>query len=313
MSNLYPQAFVKGFSDNIFHLAQQKGSRLRPFVRNEVQNAEVDFYDRLGPTSAIKKVGRHSDTPLVNSDHSRRGVKMNDYEWADLIDKEDRIRALIDPTSPYAMSAAWALGRAMDLEIIDAALGSAITGKEGDSTQAQLAAQYVGAVASTAVSNLNVATLIKVKSLFGQADVDENEMLHIAVSQKQIDGLLGENQVTSADYNAIKALVHGEVDTFMGFKFHRTQLLRTAGAGGFLASINTTTGAVTLSTGNGNNTRRCFAWAESGIVLASGSEIKGRIDERADKSYSKQVYASMTCGAVRLEETKVVGILCTEA
>lgn len=312
MSNLYPQAFVKGYSANVFHLSQQKGSRLRAFVRNETQNAEVDFYDRLGPTAAIKRVSRHSDTPLVNSDHSRRGVRMNDYEWADLIDKEDMIRSLQDPTSPYAMAAAMALGRSMDDEIIEAALGTALYGAEGELSQAMTAGQFIGAVASSAVSNLNVATLIKVKEKFGINDVDESIPLHIAVSQRQITGLLGETQVTSADYNGIKALVHGEVDTFMGFKFHRLERIKKSTTDGFVATINTSTGAVTLSTGNGNGTRRCFAWAQDGILLANGSEVRGRIDERADKSYSKQVYASMSCGAVRMEESKVVGILCTE-
>jgi hypothetical protein len=312
MSNTIDQAFVKQYSANIFHLSQQKGSKLRPFVRVESQKGEVEFFERLGPTAAIKKVSRHSDTPLINSDHSRRAVYLSDYEWADLIDKQDLIRTLIDPANPYVQAASWALGRSMDDEIVAAALGTAYAGKEGSTAVTLPATQYVGAVASSAVSNLNVATLIKVKEKFGVADVDESIPLHIAVSQKQISALLNENQVTSADYNAIKALVYGEVDTFMGFKFHRLERLPVNGSGSFVASINTSTGVVTLSSGNGNNARRAFAWAQDGIVLSTGMDIKARIDERNDKSYSTQVYACMSVGAVRLEESKVVGVLCTE-
>jgi len=123
MSINIDQAFVKQYSANIFHTAQQKGSRLRPFVRVESQKGEVEFFERLGPTNAIKKVSRHSDTPLINSDHSRRAVYLSDYEWADLIDKQDMVRTLIDPANPYVQAASMALGRSQDSEIIQAALG----------------------------------------------------------------------------------------------------------------------------------------------------------------------------------------------
>jgi hypothetical protein len=315
MSSTIDQAFVKQYSANIFHLSQQKGSHLRAYVRQESQASEVQFFERLGATAAQKKVTRHSDTPLMNSQHSRRAVYLSDYEWADLIDKQDKVRTLIDPENPYVQSAMMALGRSIDDEIIAAALGTAYEGQDAGTSVILPATQYVGAIydgTPAAVSNLNVKTLIMVKSKFGVNEVDPSEQLHIAVTQSQIDSLLNENKVTSADYAAIKALVHGEVDTFMGFKFHKTQRLPTSGTGGFLASINTSTGVVTLTTGNGNNTRRCFAWVESGIVQSTGMEMRGRIDERADKSYSTQVYASMSVGAARLEEKKVVAVLCTE-
>lgn len=312
MSSQITEAFVQQYNANVFHLAQQKGSRLRSFVRQEMQRGKNQYFDRIGAVAAQLKVGRHSDTPQLDTPHSRRMVALSDYEWADLIDDQDKIRMLNDPTSDYAQAAAWSMGRSMDDVLIAAALGTAYSGETGQTSVILPATQYMGAVASSAVSNLNLATLIKVKSLFGQADVDESIPLHIAVSQKQIDGLLAETAVTSSDYNTVKALVKGEVDSFMGFKFHRLQRLPTAGAGGFLASINTSTGAVTLSTGNGNNTRRCFAWAEDGLLLSVGKDMKGRISERADKSYSTQVYSCMSIGATRMEEVKVVGILCTE-
>ena len=42
------------------------------------------------------------------------------YEYADLIDNQDKVRTLIDPTSSYAIAAAYALGRDVDDEIIAA-------------------------------------------------------------------------------------------------------------------------------------------------------------------------------------------------
>lgn len=323
MSSQISTAFVQQYSANIYILSQQKGSRLRPYVRQESQKGKTAYYDQIGAVNAVKKVGRHSDTPLLDTPHSRRAVTMNDYEWADMIDDQDKIRTLIDPTNSYAMAAMWAIGRSMDDEIIAAALGTAKTGEDGATSVILPATQYVGAVITqaspyngvvptAALSNLNVETLIRVKSKFGIADTDEDEALHIAVTQSQIDSLLGQVQVTSADYNGVKALVEGKVDTFMGFKFHRIQRLPTAGSGGFLAAVTLATGVVALSTGNANNFRRCFAWKESGLLLAVGQDYEGRITERADKSYATQVYARMSCGAVRMEEVKVVAILCQE-
>lgn len=300
MSNTIDQAFVKQFSANVMMLSQQKGSRLRAHVRNESQKGEVAFYERLGATAAIKKVNRHGDTPLVNSIHSRRGVYMNDYEWADLIDDQDKVRMLIDPTNPYVQSAMMALGRTIDDEIIAAALGSANAGKEGTTLVPLPAAQYVGVPALAA---FDVATLIRIKSKFGQNEVDGK--LHLAVSQKEIDSLLASTQVTSADFASVKALVNGEVTEFMGFTFHRTERLPVGGITATIASD----GSVTLVTGNGDTARRCFAWAEDGIVFASAIDMQSRISERDDKSYATQVYARGTWGATRLEEEKVVAVL----
>jgi hypothetical protein len=67
----------------------------------------------------------NSDTPLMDTPHTRRMVTMTDYEYADLIDSQDKIRMLADPTSTYARAAAAAMGRAMDDVIIAAMYGAA--------------------------------------------------------------------------------------------------------------------------------------------------------------------------------------------
>jgi len=92
----------------------------------------------------------------------------------------------------------------------------------------------------------------------------------------------------SADYNSVRALVSGEIDTFMGFKFIRTE------------QINVDSSADQLV--------MCFHRA--GIGLAIFDDVKARISERPDKRYSTQVYYEMTIGAARLEEERVVEIAC---
>lgn len=279
-------AFVKQFGSTIEHLAQQKGSRLRGAVRNETVVGEEAYFDQLGSTTAIQKTARNSDTPLIKSDHQRRRVTMYAYEWADLVDKEDQLKMLIDPANPYSQAAAWALGRAIDSAIIAAASGTAYTGKAGG-TSTSFDSNMAVAAAS---ANLTLAKLLSAKKLLDSQDVDPEEPRFCAITASQVQSLLNTTQVQSADYNSIRSLVQGEIDTFVGFKFIRTQLLALS-----------------------STTRTCLAWAKSGLLLAIGSEIKAEITRRADKSYATQVYLAMSIGSTRMSEKKVVTIACIES
>lgn len=294
MSVQITTAFVQQYKSNVEHLVQQKGSRLRPYVRVESQAAEFDFYDRIGATAALEVTGRHQDTPLVNVPHDRRRVSLRDFDWADLIDRTDRIRMLIDPTSPYAQSAAFALGRKMDQVIIESAFGTAYTGKTGSSTVSfpasqQIAVDYVE-TGSAANSGLTIGKLRRAKELLDSNEVDPSDSRIIVVTAKQVTDLLRTTEVTSADYNSVKALVSGELNTFMGFEFVRTELLST----------------------DANSHRRVICYAKSGLLCAMGMDINVDIGPRRDKRNATQVYCSASFGAVRMEEEKVVEIKCAE-
>lgn len=312
MSSEITTAFVKQFSANVFHLSQQKGSRLASLVRNESQRGKSAFYDRIGAVTAVKRTSRHADTPQIDTPHSRRRVTLVDYEWADLIDDADKLRMLIDPASDYAQSAVFALGRSKDDVIIENALGNAYGGEEGSSTVTLADANKVVAFdgTSTTGNNLNIQTLRKVKQRFDANDVDESIPRYIAIGSSQLNSLLGETAIQSADYNTVKALVQGEIDTFLGFKFVRTERLATLADNPSYnnADGSYNSGSQTLATG----ARRCIAWAQDGLLLATAKDVNGKISERADKSYSTQVYACMGIGATRMEENKVVEVLCKE-
>ena len=312
MSVQITTAFVEQFKGNVVHLVQQKGSRLREAVEVETVTGKNAFFEQIGKTAAQQRTSRHSDTPRVDTPHARRRVCLVDYDWADLIDDADKLRMLIDPTSDYAQAAMWALGRAKDDVIIENALGNAYGGEEGASTVTLANANKVAAFDGTATTgnNLNIQTLRKVKEKFDSNDVDESIPIYIAIGSSQLQALLGETAIQSADYNTVKALVQGEIDTFLGFKFIRTERLATLGS---TVAYDKDDG----SYGSGGNTfatggRRCFAWAQDGLLLATAKDVTGKISERADKSYSTQVYACMGIGATRMEENKVVEILCKE-
>ena len=302
------QHFVNQYSANIFHLSQQKGSKLAGLVRNESQKAESAFYDRLGQSEALTKTTRHGDTPLIEVEHSRRRVTMVDKEWATLLDDQDKIRMLNDPTSEYAQNAMWSLGRAKDREIIDQALGTAYSGKAGATSVVMPNSQKLASVASSAGSGVNVQALRRIKKKFADNNVDEGMGLNAVLDPKAIyDDLLAETEISSADFNTVKALAAGEIDTFMGFKFTSIAGLLNVQSGAL--AFNQTTGAVGSGSGDADTYRRGIFFQREGLLLATGMEVKGRISERDDKSYSTQVYASLSMGATRMEEEKVVELL----
>ncbi|MBX7147133.1 MAG: hypothetical protein K1X44_07480 [Alphaproteobacteria bacterium] len=286
MSFQVDTAFVKNYSSTLYHLVQQKGSRLRTAVRQEILNGEENYFDQIGSTDALEKLARHGDSPAISIPHTRRRVFQRDFEWGDLIDKNDKIRLLIDPASSYLQSAMWSLGRRIDDVLIDAALGTAYTGKNGTISVPLPLTQKIPVNAS----GLTLQKLFDAKERLDAADVDPDEPRYIAVTAKQITNLLNTTEVKSSDYNTVRALVQGQIDSYMGFKFITTQRLAK----------------------DINGDRQIIAWAQNGLLLAIGQDIQGQVASRPDKSFSTYVYACLSCGATRMEEQKIIEIACKE-
>ena len=287
MSNQITTAFVQQYSNNVQMLSQQKGSLLRSAVDVETVVGKNAFFDQVGSALAVKRTTRHADTPQMDTPHARRRVSLVDYEYADLIDNQDKIRTLIDPTSAYASAAAYALGRAQDDEIIAALSGTAFTGETGSTATILPSAQKITEGGS---NGLTIAKLRSAKEILDAASVDPSIARYIAVSPKQITDLLGTTEVTSSDFNSVKALANGEVNSFLGFNFIVSNRLTSA-----------------------SSKRLCLLWAMDGCKMAIGQDLMTRIDERSDKGYAHQVYVCQSIGATRMEEDKVVTIEAHEA
>jgi hypothetical protein len=287
MSSQITTAFVQQYSQNVQLLSQQKGSLLRDKVDVESIVGKNAFFDQVGVATAVKRTSRHADTPQMDTPHARRRCSLVDYEYADLIDEQDKVRMLIDPTSSYAQAAAFAMGRAMDDEIISAATGTAFTGETGSTSTTLPVGQQI---TEAGTDGLTIAKLRQAKKILDLNSVDPSIPRYIIVSPKQIDDLLGTTSVTSSDFNTVKALVQGEVNAFMGFNFIVSNRLSIA-----------------------SSKRKCIAYAMDGIKLALGKDVMSRIEERADKGYATQVYYCMSIGATRMEEEKVVSIEAHEA
>ena len=291
MSIQITTSFVEQYSSNVTMLSQQMGSKLRGSVDVENINVKNAFFDQVGVTAAQIRTSRHGDTPQIDTPHSRRRLSLADYEWADLVDDVDKVRMLVDPTSSYAKAAAAAMNRSIDDVIITAMNASANTGVAGGTSTALPSTQKTAT--SDQSDGLTIAKLLSAKKIMDNNDVDPSLKRYIVCGPQQISDLLGTTSVTSADFNTVRALSTGEVNSFLGFEFiMSTRLNKDA--------TNTTD-------------RLVFAYTEDAIKLGIGKDIAAKISERADKSYSTQVYYCMSLGAVRMEEKKVVQIPCHEA
>jgi hypothetical protein len=301
MSVEITNAFVMQFQGNAIHRVQQKGTRLRGLVREEGMTGKVKFFERIGMTTARKRTSRHSDTPRMDVPHDRRAAFIDDYDWADLVDDEDKVRLLISPASEYLIAGTNAMLRSVDDVIIEAATAENAYSADGDaaiSAVAMPAGQkvVVNAVApgdTPANSNLTIEKLRQSAQIFGEHDLEPDLAYVHVCAQSQLTGLLRTTEVTRADYNSVKALVDGVVNSFMGFTFVRSQRLPLDGSGH----------------------RRNFSFVagfEGGMGLAFPRALKARIGERADKNYATQVFLSMTLGAARIEDEKVTWVACDE-
>jgi hypothetical protein len=278
--------YAKNYGNIVSMLAQQKGSRLRNAVTVKTGVVgEETYMDQLSAFEASKRTARLAQTNPTLAEYARRRIALEDYFIAKGIDKMDDVRTLADPTSAIVQSGVAGLGRAMDDAIIAALGGTAYTGKVGGTSTVLPSAQKI-AEGST---SLTLAKLLAAKEILDGNEVDDMER-YVVAGSNQMSNLLNTTEIKSADFNTVKALVRGEIDAFLSFKFIRSERL------GISSSI-----------------RSCYAFAKSGIGLAIGRDVTSRIDELPTQHYAKQLYFSMAIGASRLEEDKVVEIGCREA
>jgi hypothetical protein len=289
-----PNHFTTQFDNNWKHLVQQKNSKLKEYVTLDSIEGKEKSYNQLDATSMAQITDRSGDTRISNQAMAKRWIRPLQYDCAKLVDEFDEqlLGEVVLPTSPIIQSHAAAYARTCDKIIIDALGGTAFTGTTGTTATVLPAGQKIAAnyVESGAVANsgLTIAKLRAAKFLFDSNEVDEEEERIMVVSAKQLQDLLRTVEATSADYNSVRALVDGTLNTFMGFKFRRSQQLPLA-----------------------TDIRSCFAYVKSGIILAERG-LKTHMDIRTDLSHSLQIRSVASLAAVRMEEKKVVEIACDE-
>jgi hypothetical protein len=295
MADNIASVYAVQYGTNISLLLQQKGSKLRGAVQTgSYKGKQSEVVTQYGATSARAVSTRYQPIVPVNTPNNRRWVFPEDYDWADLIDNFDKLRLLADPQSAYSQNGLYAMGRAIDDVIISGIFGTNKTGEAGgtntvfDTANQQVAVNY----AAAGNVGLTVDKLREARRILMENEVDlDAEPAYCAISAEQHDDLLGQLQVTNADFNTdAPVLQDGKVTRFLGINFIHTERLPTSS--GF---------------------RRCPVWVPSGVHLGMWNDIASNVTQRRDlSSHPFQVYLMGTFGATRTEEKKVVDILCAE-
>ena len=304
-------AFVEQYRASILLLSQQKMSRLRATCQEESVVGRTFYGERIGATAGQDITERHGDTPLISTPHSRRRGSMVDWDIADLVDDMDKAKMLIDPTSTYLLNFRAAANRRIDKHVVDALGGTAAAGQTGSTiinnydagecrlidSDGTVVAAGSNHSAKTATA-LTIAKLLSCKLLLDEGDIDPERQRHFVYNPYNLGQLLNLTEVKSVDYNSVKALAQGQIDTFMSFRFHMLQDFVDSTKGHLVDSPVETAGEAI----------ECYAWAQDAIKLGVGKDIESRIDIRVDKRMAVQPYMKHSFGAVRIEGPAVVEI-----
>ncbi len=273
-------AFVTLFDAEVKQ-AYQASAVLVPAVRQRrgVEGSTVKF-PKVGKGAATLRVAQTDVTPL-NVGFSSVTCTLQDWNAAEYSDIFSQAKVNFDERQELVKVVASAMGRRQDQLILDAlaASGTSLT-----------VSNDIGA----ADSNMNIAKLREAKRLMDKNNVPPDNR-HIIIHANGLSNLLSESTVTSSDFNTVKALVQGELNTYMGFQFH---VLGDRSEGGLAI--------------DGSLDRVCFAFHRDALGYAEGIGMRTEINYIAEKT-SWLVNEVFSAGAVTIDAEGIVQITCRES
>lgn len=276
-----PEAYVKAYHANVVTQYVENGGKLMPIV-GELHDgviAETDHFDRYKEDDAQEKTTLYEQQSTNNPVISRRFVNLRDFYWNGWIDRQSRLRMLLEPESYYVRNAVNALRRKTDALIYSALRGSAWEGKANPTQVALPASQKIAAGGT----GLTVSKVISAAQILNQNNVPFEDRYFI-INAAGLDDLLRETQVTSRDFATIQALMTGQITFYMGFNWI---LYNYPAEGG---------------------THYAVACHKSAVGLARAQEPQVEVDRLPDRHYLVQVYAAHSLNAVRVQDEGVVEV-----
>lgn len=285
--------YVQQFTDMVLLLQQQMGSRLRESVMvDSTVVGDRTFYNQLDSIGSMDLVAnRHGETEYSEAPHLRRMVTLQPFDKSVLVDRADQRRLLADPTNDYSRAIAAAASRKLDELLFTAFDATAATGVDGSTT---VAFDSAFSFSEASATNFGHEDLIKGRRLLEAAENMEDDgdhSWHIACSANQRENLLNDSVIQSIDTNTVRALVNGQIDTYMGFHFIKSQMAAITGA----------------------NIRDVFMWVKASMKLAISQEPRGFIDVLPGRRHSTQIRFELDAGAIRMDEKGVVRCLADES
>ncbi len=278
---------ANGYNSLLYMKLQEKGKLANTVMQNlsGFGGAEFIFADSQGPRDATEITSRLGNTQWQEPDTYRRRIGKRSFEFTTLLDKFEKLDRLSDPTSGEFKNAVMALGRVTDKLIIDNMRGNVYTGESSNAT-----ALGAGQKIAHGSAGITVAKLIEINEKFNEANVDPDEKRYLIIGPKQLSDMLNIDKLTSADFAAVKALVQGQVDSFMGFNFIvSNQLVLTS------------------------TTRYCLAYVESAFELVIDQDMNTTSDRLPERRNAIGVQTQYSLGGTRIEDEKVIEVACTES
>jgi hypothetical protein len=246
--------------------------------RRGVEGSTVKF-PKVGRGVATPRIGQTDVTPL-NVGFSNVTLTMEDWIAAEYSDIFSQQKVNFDERSELVQVLGNAIGRRQDQIVLSALAGS------GTSLS-------VGNDVGGSDTNMNVAKLRQAKGLMDKNNVPPSDR-HIVIHSNGLQSLLAETAVTSSDFNTVKALVNGELNTFLGFQFH--------------VIGDRTEGGLAI---DGSLDRTCFAFHKDAIGYAEGIAPKTEINYIPEKT-SWLVASMLSAGATTIDAEGIVSIVARE-
>ena len=283
MSYQLSSAAIAAFDAMVKHAYASRGHLLRDCVR--VRTGVVGSthkFPKMGQGAAHLRGAPQTDVVPMNVAHSGVTATLADYEAPEYTDIFSQQKVNYDEKAELAQVLGDAMGRLEDQIIINAL----VAGTFG-------ATNSMAADVGGANTNLNVEKVYAAAKLLGVANVPSEDRVFIA-HENQKAALLTETPVTSSDYNSVKALVNGQIDTWMGFKWK------------WLG--DRTEGGLPMADADD---RKCYAFHKMAVGLAEGIAQRTSVDWIPHKT-SWLSNAIFSAGAVTIDQPGVIQILCDD-
>lgn len=283
MSKFLTAAAVTEFDSEVKHAYQGKGKlRNTVSVRTGV-TGEAYKFAATGKGLANQKATQADVTPM-DINYSRPTANLENWNAPEYTDIFDQAEVNFDEKTELAQTIADAITRREDQIIIDAMAAGTYNATPADNT--------VGLLIDLGTTNALTVAAIRQASTKGLTKRGVEAMDRtLAITADSLDQLLATTQVTSSDYNSVKALVQGEVDTFLGFKFC---VIETREEGGL--------------PGDGSTSVSSFAYHKKAVGYAVGLDMKTTVDWIAQKT-SWLANGILKSGAVIRENAGITRIL----
>ena len=272
-------AFVTLFDAEVKQAYQGKAMLVGAVrARRGVEGSIVKF-PKVGKGTATLRVPQTDVTP-INASFSQVTLTLQDWNAAEYSDIFSQAKVNFDERQELVQVVAAAVGRRQDQMIIDALINS---------STALTVANSIGG----SNTNLNLAKLRDAKRLLDKSNVPP-EGRHIVIHANSLSNLLSETSVTSSDFNTVKALVQGELNTFLGFTFH---VLGDRSEGGLPI--------------DGSSDRKVFAFHQAAVGYGEGIAMRTEINYIPEKT-SWLVNEVFSANAVAIDAEGIVQITCRE-